>query len=262
MSEELKTEQVQPEQQEQPQYTEIEQAAMAKGWRPKEEYTGDPERWRSPEVFLALDEPLKRIEHQSKELKQLRQALEAFKEHHTKVEASAFDRAIKSLQVERMAAAEEGDTVKVLKVQEQIDLVKDQKAEHAAQAKQPVVQDVPALNPEFIAWHEKNSWYQSNKAMTAVADAYGKELAEKGYTPAQVLRQVEERVREEFPQKFSNSNTKRPMAVEPSNRGGAAKDTVDVSMTETERDIMRKIVRSGVMTEKEYRAELKRVKEQ
>lgn len=236
----------------------VEAKALEKGWKPKDEYQGDADKWRSAEVFLALDEPLKRIEHQSKEMKQLRQALEAFKEHHTKVETVAFDRALKSLQAERKQAMIDGDTEKVFELEEAADQVKEQKRALADEARKPVVNEPAQLNPEFVEWQGHNQWYQSNKAMTAAADKYGTELHAEGYTPIQVLRKVEEYIKQEFPHKFENANSKGTSKVEGSSRGGS-RSGGGPALTEEQTAIMRKIVKSGVMTEQQYRAELKRM---
>lgn len=255
MTEDVKQEIVEPVQ-----LSPVEQAAVEKGWKPKEEYVGDPERWRSAEVFLALDEPLKRIEHQSKEMKQLRAALEAFKEHHTKVEASAFDRALKQLQTERAAAREAEDHVKADAIADQIDEVKEQKRALQAESQKPVVPEPQGPAPEFVEWQQKNSWYNSDKAMTAVADSYGRELHAQGFTPAQVLKRVADHVKEEFPNKFKKPAADRPSPVEGGSRSGSGSN-VSVQLNDTELEIMRKIVRTGAMTEAQYKAELKRVKE-
>lgn len=239
-------------------YSDVEQAAIDRGWKPKEEYSGDPTRWRSAEVFMALDEPLKRIEHQSKEVKQLRAAIEASKEHYSKVEAAAFDRALKSLKEDRKQAMIDGDTEKVFALEEEADAIKVQKAQAELQARKPVVEDAPQINPEFTEWRNRNSWYQSDKAMTAVADVYGRELHDEGHTPAQVLRMVAEKIKEDFPQKFNKGS--KNQAVEPSSRGGRSSGGNE-SLSQTEVDIMRKIVKSGVMTEAQYRADLKKLKE-
>lgn len=236
----------------------VEAKALEKGWKPKDEYNGDADKWRSAEVFLALDEPLKRIEHQSKEMKQLRQALEAFKEHHTKVETVAFDRALKSLQAERKQAMIEGDTEKVFELEEAADQVKEQKRALAETAKRPAVQEPAVLNPEFVEWQGNNQWYQSNKAMTAAADTYGTELHAQGYTPNQVLRKVEEYIKQEFPHKFTNANSSGASKVEGGTRGGS-RSSSGPALTQEQTDIMRKIVKTGVMTEAQYRAELKRM---
>jgi hypothetical protein len=93
--------------------------------------------------------------------------------------------------------------------------------------------------------------------MRAYADRLGAELAT-SYPPGQVLQMVEKEVKKEFSHKFTNPKSSRPMAVEPAGRGGTKSDSFQ--LTPDERDIMRKFVRSGVMTEKEYIAELQKVK--
>lgn len=261
MTEEIKNESS-PETPPEVQLSPVEQAAFQKGWRPKEEFDGDPERWRSAEVFLALDEPLKRIEHQSKEVKQLKEALQAFREHHTKVEASAFDRALKQLQLERAEARRDEDHARADEIADRIDEVKEQKRVLVEEAQKQVVREPASPAPEFVEWQSKNSWYQSDKAMTAVADAYGRELHAQGFTPAQVLKRVEEHVKEEFPNKFKKPAAGRPSPVEGGSRsGGSSSSNAGISLNETELEIMRKIVRTGAMTEAQYKAELKRVKE-
>lgn len=244
----------------QPQYSDVEKQAMEKGWKPKEEYQGDPERWRSAETFLALEEPLKRIEQQSKELKAVRAALEAFKDHHTKVKETEYNRALKSLQDARKKAMIEGDTETALALEEKVEEVKAEKEQIIAEGRRPVPQAEQGYNPEFQSWLNKNSWYESNKAMRAVADKIGLDYHNEGKSPSEVLRLVEQEIRNEFPHKFQNDKAKRPMSVEPSGRSGNPSGAESFTLTETERDVMRKFVRNGVMTEKEYIAELKRVK--
>ena len=53
-----------------------EDLAKEKGWRPKDYYHGDPSNWRSAEVFLALEEPIKKIESLAKELKEQKKQIE------------------------------------------------------------------------------------------------------------------------------------------------------------------------------------------
>lgn len=247
------------QQSQEPQYSDVEKQAMELGWKPKEEYHGDPGRWRSAETFLALDEPLKRIEQQSKELKAVRAALEAFKDHHTKVKETEYNRALKSLQDARRKAMIEGDTETALALEEKVDEVKAEKEAVIAEGKRPVPQVQEGYNPEFQAWVNRNGWYESNKAMRAAADKIGLDLHNEGKSPSEVLKLVEMEIKKEFPHKFTNERGQRPAAVESSVRSGKTGND-SFSMDESEREIMRKIVRSGVMTEKEYIAELKRVK--
>ena len=84
-------------------------------------------------------------------------------------------------------------------------------------------------------------------------------MAYKGLTPQQVLKEVEKQVKQEFPHKFRNPNKDKPNAVEGSSSKGG-KGESSISLSDDERRVMQRFVRTGVMTEKQYIDELKRVK--
>ena len=240
-----------------PQYSEVEQAAIEKGWRPKEEYQGDPAKWRSAETFLALDEPLKRIESQSKELKRVREALDALATHHKRVKESEYARALKQLQEARKEAFKIGETDQAFAIEDRIEELK-------AEKENIVLPDLPkepeqTIAPEFQAWVDQNSWYASNKAMRAAADAIGIELHQQGHSPKEVLKLVEQEIRKEFPNKFINEKAQRPNAVESSSRG-SPRNTESFDLAPQDRKIMEAIVRTGVMTKEEWMKEFKSTK--
>ncbi|HET8688191.1 MAG TPA: hypothetical protein VFM18_16275 [Methanosarcina sp.] len=245
-----------------PKYTEVEQKAMEMGWVPKEEYTGDPERWKSAEVFLALDEPIKRIESQSKELKAVRKALEALQEHHSKVREAEYKRAMDDLKAARRQAYQDGDIDKVEALEERIDEFKAQ-AEEIKQAAKIQVDPEPTVHPEFQHWLNRNPWYQSYKHMAAFADEVGLKLNAQGLPRAEILKRVEEEVRKEFPNKFRNPNKDTAPSVEGNaakRNGAGAKADGEFELSEQERTIMNTLVRNKVITKEKYIAELRKVK--
>jgi len=258
MSEELNTEVVETSTNETTkQLSPMEQKALEQGWRPKEEFNGDPESFIDAAEFVRRGELFSKIEHQSKELKQVRQALEALKDHHSKVKETEYKRALASLDSARKQALADGEHDRFFALEEKIEEVKAEKAEFDAELKSVPTQDAPQPPQEFVNWVNQNKWYESDKAMRAYADRLGAELAT-SYPPATVLTMVEKEVKKEFSHKFTNPKSSRPMAVEPAGRGGTKSDSFQ--LTPEERDIMRKFVRSEIMTEKEYIAELKKVK--
>lgn len=234
----------------------IEQTALEQGWRPKAEFTGDPDTFIDAAEFVRRGELFSKIEHQSKELKQVRQALEALKDHHSKVKETEYKRALQSLEAARKQALADGEHDRFFALEEKIEEVKTEKAEFDAELKQvPVEPNQPPQ--EFVSWVNQNKWYETDKAMRAYADKLGSELAS-SYPPNQVLQMVAVEVKKEFAHKFTNPKSSRPMAVEPAGRGGNSSNSF--ALTPDERDIMRKFVRSGVMTEQEYIAEIKKVR--
>ena len=256
MSEELEVQNVE-QPQETPQLSAIEQKAVEQGWRPKEEFSGDPEAFIDAAEFVRRGELFSKIEHQSKELKQVRAALEALKQHNSKIKEIEYNRALKTLDEARKQALVEGETERFFALEEKIEEVKAEKAEYDTNLN-TVNTDVPEAPEEFTNWVNQNSWYEKDKAMRAYADRLGTELAQEGYRPAQVLQMVEKEIKKEFAHKFQNQKTARPQAVEGSARTGTR--TESFALSEDERSIMRKFVQSGVMTEKEYIAQLKQIK--
>ena len=238
-----------------PELSPVEQKAMEQGWVPQDQWDGDPEQWRPAKEFLDRGELFKKIEDQNRTIKEFKRALDDLKQHHAKTRETEYSRALQALKEQKKAALEEGDADAVIKLDDQIDLVKE---EQQKLKQQPVTQD-ELVAPEFTTWVEKNSWYESSQPMRAYADALGRDLAFKGLTPSQVLKEVEKQVRLEFPNKFTNPNRNKPGAVEGStNKGGRSNEVVELS--DEERRVMQRFVRTGVMTEKQYMEELKRVK--
>jgi hypothetical protein len=239
-----------------PEHTPIQAKALEQGWKPKEQFEGDEAEFIDAPEFVRRGELFGKIEHQSRELKSVKQALDALRVHNTKVEQAAYDRALKSLQDQRRSAMVEGETERAFALEDQIEDVKKEK--------ERILRDVPkSFEPpqEFVEWQEKNSWYGKDRVMRAAADKLGTDLAAEGKSPAEVLKLVEKEIKEAFPHKFTNTNRERPGAVEASSRGGNSVARGSSSLSDDERSIMRKIVGTGIMTEKEYMDQLKKTKE-
>lgn len=259
MSEGTTEPQVQEEVQEAPALTPIQEKALAQGWKPKEQFEGAEDEFIDAAEFVRRGELFGKIEHQSRELKQVKQALEALKLHNTKIEASAFDRALKALKEQKRNAIVEGETSRVFEIEDQIEEAQAARAKLEREAQTPVI---PEVDPAFTNWVDRNQWYAKDVAMQAVADRVGLELARRGIPQDEVLRKVEEEVRAAFPHKFTNPKRDRATAVEPSSRGGqSVAGRAEMALSDEERAIMRKIVKTGVMTEAEYMRQLKKVQE-
>lgn len=242
-------EQNQPQQELSP----IEQKALEAGWVPKDQWEGDPEQWRPAKEFLDRGELFKKIEDQNRTIKEFKRALEDLKQHHARVREVEYKRALEALKQQKKAALEEGDAEAVIRLDDQIDLVK---SEQNKLRQLPQVDVETAPNPEFVAWVEKNKWYETSRPMKVFADDLGRELAMKGLSPSEVLREVERQVRLEFPEKFRNPNRDRGDAVEgSSSKGSKSKDTF--VLTEEEKRIMERFVRTGAITREKYIEDLK-----
>lgn len=245
------------EQIQEPSYSPVEQEAIENGWVPKEQYNGEEHKWVDAAEFLRRGELFKKIENQSRELKDVKRALIEMRKLHASVQEVEYKRALDTLRAQKKEALENGDADAVIAADERIDLVKEQQRQLSAETVEP--EQSGAQHPEFVAWTEKNQWYVNSNPMRAFADALGADLARQGLPPSEVLKKVEAEVRKEFPHKFTNPKQARPGAVEsPSGRG--AGNTKGFTLSQDERRIMQTFVRTGVMTEEEYIRDLKKIK--
>jgi hypothetical protein len=232
--------------------------AIESGWVPKEDFQGDEHKWVEAGEFLRRGELFKKIEDQGKQLKDVRSALNEMKKLNSQIQEVEYKRALDTLKAQKKAALEDGDADAVIAADDRIDMVKEQQKEMQRQS--PVAQsDEGSEHPEFVAWTEQNNWYKSSTPMKAFADALGQELARAGNSPSEVLKKVAAEVRKEFPNKFRNPNQDKAGAVE----GGAGRGVSTsgkFTLSDEERSVMNKFVRQGVMTEKEYVEQLKKVR--
>jgi hypothetical protein len=234
-----------------------EDEARSQGWRPKEEYEGDPNKWRPAKEFVERGELFGKIDSMGKELKETRKALKMLQEHHTRVKETEFKRAVDELKVLQKKHLEEGNSDGYLEATELLtDLKAEQKAREVAAQVAPKQQD-----PRFESWKQQNEWYTKDADMREYADAVGLGYAQRhpGMSPEDVLEYVTKQVKLTYKDKFTNPNRTRPNSVEgASTTQPVKKDSVELS--EDERRVMNTFVRQGIMTKEEYLAEVKRMR--
>lgn len=238
-----------------PQYTEIELKAMEMGWRPKEDFAGPEDDFIDAKEFVRRKPLFDKIEQMNRNQRQLQQTVSALKEHYTKVEQAAYDRAVRELKAKQVAAVKDGDLERYHEIQEEIENVREEQASKEVKIPDPV-QEIP----ELVAWKAKNTWYQNDPGMTHFADEYGISLARQGVAPNDVLKAVEKKVRETFVHKFKNPNRERPGAVEGSSNVAKSKAKESYPLTSDERRIMNDLVKREVLTEEQYIRDLRKIK--
>lgn len=259
MTEEVKQETV-VETPEVVEHSEIELKAMEMGWRPKEEFSGNEEEFIDAKEFVRRQPLFDKIAVQHREVKQLRQAVEALKTHYTTVRETEYKRALEALKTERKAAVTDGDGDKFEALSQEIASVEEQVATMQQLKEQPLVQETP-VHPEFQSWITANPWYQNNKYMREFADDEGKRLHAGGMAPADVLKAVAQAVRKEFPQKFQNPNkASAPNVANSSGKTSKSEGNFEATLTEQERHVMNTLVRGGHISKEKYLADLKAAK--
>lgn len=233
-----------------------ESQAREQGWKPKEEYEGEPEKWKPAKEFVERGELFGKIDTLGKELKDTRKALKMLQEHHTKVKETEYKRAVDELKALQKKHLEEGNSDGYLETTE---LLTDLKAEQ--KSREVFAENAPAqVDPRFTAWVDANKWYADPRAtdMREYADVVGSGYAAKhpNLDPEDVLQYVTKQVKIQFKDRFTNPNRSKPSAVEGANTTPASNKS-SFELTEEERRVMNTFVRSNVMTKDEYVAQVK-----
>lgn len=237
----------------------IQEEAIQQGWRPREDFDGEEDEFIDAPEFVRRGELFRKIEAQSKEMKDMKRALQHLAKHNQEIAKVEYEKALKDLRAQKKEALAEGDADRVVEVDERIDLVKDQQ-KILQQQQLEQVREAVAIDPQFAQWTSKNQWYENDKRMRAYADSLGIQLAQEGMSPADVLKEVEKEVKQRYPEKFRNPNRDKPGAVEGARARPNARSADDsVEMSDDQKKIMNTIVNSGAISKEEYLKQFKAI---
>lgn len=247
------------QEQQQVEFSAAEQKAMESGWKPKDQYSGDPDKWVSAEEFNRRGELFDKIDIQNREIKEMRKAMREILEHQTTVREQAYREALKTLKEEKAKAVEEGNSAAFIAAESKEEELKQawtvEKQEQKAQIKQ-------GPSEVFMNFLSENRWYQADQEKREYADRIGITYAKRlGIEPgtatpeqeAAVLDYVVTKVNEKY------APTKKAAAVEAGKGSGAASTQSqskggikESDLSPTEKRAMENFVRWGVMTKAEY----------
>ena len=243
--------------------------AREQGWVSEEEWVEsgrDASEWRPAKEFVDRGELYKSIHQTKRELKQTQQALTALQKHHQFVFEKAHQKALAELKAEKRVAIRNEDFERLEAIEEEIDATQEAYVEQK-QAQAQVAQEVAVTgpHPDFVDWQQRNSWYATDSDLREFADATGLVYTNKnpGIDPRLVLSHVEKTVRTKFPEKFGARKTAAPNPTASGDRQNTRMGKTkgdDLQLDDMEREIMSTLVKTGTMTEAEYKSELRKVK--
>lgn len=239
----------------QPEPSSVEVQALEQGWRPKEEWAGDPDDWVPAKEFVRVGKLFERIDDQNRRLRSVEDTNKKLAQHLEMVRKTEYQKALNALRAERKEALANGDADGVDSAEEKMGRLATQYQVEQAQKQEQQIQNEP--NPVLVKWTEKNRWYNENRAMRLAADDYGAHLVALGErNPEAVLEKIEKYVRQEFPEKFKNPKRDAPGSVEGGGTKSSQSTTTKVTLTDVEKRVMEKFVKAGVMTREEYIADI------
>lgn len=203
----------------------VEERARLRGWKPLDEYHGDPRRWRDAETFVRVgdeDSRIAREENRRFEQQLHRQGNQLTENNRTieelkltvremvglakKADLRGYQRARAELVAQRDAAVESGDVPTFKQID---DAVKEMDRDHAEAVqppeRTPTPTPAPVVDPRIEAWRQANeTWFGRDvilqRAMLAHLDIVQSKF------PAvdldEQLARAKKRVIDEYPERF------------------------------------------------------------
>lgn len=242
--------------------------AMNGGWRPEAEWDGKPEDWVDYREFNVRGELMERIQQQSgmmntykKQLDEQRQALKDMRSLTDTIAEREYKKLMKQLKEAKAEAIESSDGEAVTEIDEQIDNLKTQREESRVIEEEETQNtqegDVP---PEITDWigQPRNSWYSTDEFMQNVAHGLAAQIAREneGWTPLQVVSEMDKRIRKELPHKFEGSGG--PVddgggdSLNRPNGGRKTRKRSFNDLTREEQAVASRLEKTGTMTIDEY----------
>ena len=199
--------------------TTIEQDAREIGWRPKEEFRGDPSKWVDAETFVTRGEnfiPILRADREKLRgenneiraaltetqtlLKASQEAIAELKKYHTEDTARQVERVRREIVEQLKEARADNDVEGELKLQRELN--KLETAQAAPEPAKPAPAAAPAasapVDPDFQAWSTENPWFATKPRLRMLAVGIAEEV--KASEPSLKGKAFFERISEEMAQ--------------------------------------------------------------
>jgi hypothetical protein len=192
----------------------IELEALAMGWKPESQFKGPKDKFVSAAEYVERGKTImpflrKELSQAYKKIEGLEKSVTSAVAHLTAAEKRGYEKREKELQAELRQAAQAGDVDAVEAITQ--DIV-DHQRETIATAKEG--DDEPDW---FVDWKAENDWFGKDKARSASAAAFADEAMAEGYSGKALAKEVDRRLKEEFPHKYAkpeNPARGKPGAVE------------------------------------------------
>jgi hypothetical protein len=208
--------------------SEAEVKAQRLGWVPKDQFRGDPEKWRPAEEFLERGESLmpllqRDIKRLHRQIDQDRKTFAEFMEKAEKDRFAAEERAYKRGKAEAEAkldaAIQNADVAGAQQAKRELAALEEAKP----QAPQKIEEKKPQVDPDIQEWMDENPWFNKDQALTAYAGkVFGQLENAGGMSRKQMLAETKKRVMERFPEDFGINPRREQAASVAAPNGGTA----------------------------------------
>jgi len=174
----------------------VEDLAADMGWSPKENWRGDPDKWKPAHEFVRHTVDVNR--NLSGSIKRLESRVETMARTSAKLTEDAVAKARQDALAERQRAFDEGDNEAFQQAEQKLRQIEAQPA------------PTPPETQDFV---ERNAWFGKDAEATQWATTRAGELAQQGFSPARQLAIVEREAKQYFPEHFEEAA--KPAAAKP-----------------------------------------------
>lgn len=263
----------------------LEREARKQGWRPQEEFRGDPDDWVDAPTYIRRGKEIRahsKAENErlqsalaaaNAQISEMRGTIDEIREYHAQMEERAINAALDRMKKERRAAVAEGNTELAAEIDEEIQELKDAprlaktgKKDDAAgtgggNANDQGQQQQP--DPAVTRWIKDNDhWYNAepqNEDLVALANGVaGAVMNRKDLTVEQKLEEIDRRVKAAFPDRFGGASRRTSTTAGAGEGGGSTRRSNDpvASLPQEARQAGERFVKQGLYKDmKEYAAE-------
>ena len=260
--------------------SEAQEKAATIGWRPKEQWKGDPDKWVDAETFLKKGEEIlpimkadrERLFGEVKDLrKQVDDVLKYHKEDRERIQKRMredHEQEIAKLKAQQRAAVEEGDTEAFDRIEAEKERLEATKPAETPPGAAEGTQPPPEFDKAgFDAWQKENKWYQVGgqsgyapqnditRAAQAMAYRVQADNPHLSGWSREFMDKVTDAVKLAYPDKFTNVRREGAAGVEGASPTGAVprKKTYN-DLPPDAKKVCRDMMKVG-MKESEYIAE-------
>jgi len=190
--------------------------AAEQGWTPKEEWKGAEDKWTDAKTFVERGEKIagilkSRLDRQETQIANLQESNRKFGEFHKETLETARKKSTKQiseLEGQLAQAITDGDGQAYTQTRREIDDLKTEiPTDDAGQYAQ-------AWNQLATQWVTENPWYNTNPKLATYADGLQERIQSEGYNGQAYFSELTERVKEAFPDSFTNPNKTKSNGVE------------------------------------------------
>lgn len=205
------------------------------------------ERRRKEESERIRDEAVKYAQKLYDENKKLQENLSKGETALVQQAKGRVEAELEKAKVSYKQAYETGDTDAIIAAQERMATLaaeknrferyrpkKSQPQQEFTPPQQQVQPRVAEPDPEAKEWAERNPWFGKDKSMTGFAYGLHEELVESGIDPrsSEYYQQIDQRVREAFPNKFGAQQRQQGSVVAPATR--SSKSPRKITLTQSQ----------------------------